>query len=151
MLDSGSNLLTCLWSVQALPSRLARQLGQSGAHLPSAGISSMSMLHHVAPVDKSQARPQDCDRSWQVRHRGREPRRPMNRTSPNLHRKSDQQFVDGELEVSGKLSTLQMSTEAEFRTDSNWQEIGGSEQAARYVQPVDEHRTFVALLHSQLQ
>jgi hypothetical protein len=67
----------------------------------------------------------------------------------SMNRKSDQQFVDGELKGSRKsLSTLQMSTDSEFRTDSKWQEIGGSEQAARYLQLVDENWTSVALLQS---
>lgn len=41
-----------------------------------------------------------------------------------------------------------MSTDSEFRTDSDWQELGGSEQAAQYLQLVDENRTSVALLQS---
>ena len=56
----------------------------------------------------------------------------------SIKHKSDQQFGDGELKVARKsLSTLQTSTDSEFSVDSKWQELGGSEQAARYLQLVD--------------
>jgi hypothetical protein len=46
----------------------------------------------------------------------------------SMKRKSDQQFVDGELKVARKsLSTLQTSIDSEFRMDSKWQELRGSE------------------------
>ena len=56
----------------------------------------------------------------------------------SMNHKSDQQFVDGELKVARKpLSALQMSTDSEFSTDSKWQELGGSEQAAWYLMKLD--------------
>ena len=56
----------------------------------------------------------------------------------SMKRKSDQQFVDGELKVARRsLSTLQTSTDSDVRMDSKWQELGGSEQAALYFQLVD--------------
>eukprot|EP00435_Cladocopium_sp_Y103_P030090 s1072_g7.t1 len=67
----------------------------------------------------------------------------------SMKRKSDEQFVDGELKVARKsLSMLQTSTDSEFRADSKWEELGGSKQAALYLQLVDESRTSVALLQS---
>ena len=66
----------------------------------------------------------------------------------SMKRQSDQQFVDGELKVARKsLSTLQTSTDSDFRVDSKWQELGGSEQAASYFQLVDTHQT--SFLQSQ--
>ena len=57
--------------------------------------------------------------------------------------------MDGELKVGRKsLSTLQTSTDSEFRVDSKWQELGGSEQAASYLQRVDEDRASPSLLQS---
>ena len=67
----------------------------------------------------------------------------------SIKHKSDQQFGDGELKVARKsLSTLQTSTDSEFSVDSKWQELGGSEQAALYLQLVDENRASVALLQT---
>ena len=67
----------------------------------------------------------------------------------SMKRKSDQQFVDGELKAGRKLlSTLQTSTDSEFSVDSKWQELGGSEQAALYLQLADEDRASVALLQT---
>ena len=45
-------------------------------------------------------------------------------------------------------SEQQMPTDSEFSTDSKWQELGGSEQAAWYLQLLDETRPSVALLQS---
>ena len=68
----------------------------------------------------------------------------------SMKRQSDQQFVDGELKVARKsLSTLQTSTDSDFRVDSKWQELGGSEQAASYFQLVDTHQTSSSLLQLQ--
>ena len=68
----------------------------------------------------------------------------------SMKRQSDQQFVDGELKVARKsLSTLQTSTDSDFRVDSKWQELGGSEQAASYFQLVDTHQTSNSLLQLQ--
>ena len=69
----------------------------------------------------------------------------------SMKRKRDQQFVDGELKVGRKsLSTLQTSTDSDFRVDSKWQELGGSEQAASYLQRVDDHGASPSLLHSHV-
>eukprot|EP00438_Fugacium_kawagutii_P028965 Skav210526 [mRNA] locus=scaffold3045:235245:236519:+ [translate_table: standard] len=66
-----------------------------------------------------------------------------------MTRGTDRQFVDGEMKVARKsFSTMQMSTDSEFSameisTDSefsvqdNWQELGGSEMAAMYLQQFD--------------
>ena len=67
----------------------------------------------------------------------------------SMKHKSDQQFVDGELKAARKsLSTLQTSTDSEFSVDSKWQELGGSEKAALYLQQLDENRAPLALLES---
>ena len=68
----------------------------------------------------------------------------------SMTRQSDQKFVDGELKASRKkLSTLQTSTDSEFRVDSNWHQLGGSQQAAMYFQLVDTNETSVASFQSQ--
>ena len=45
----------------------------------------------------------------------------------SLTPREDQQFVDGELKVARrKLSLLGTSTDAEFRTNKNWKDLGGT-------------------------
>lgn len=59
-----------------------------------------------------------------------------------MKRGTDNQFVDGEMKVARKsLSTLQMSTDAEFSMQDKWQELGGSEIAAMYLQQLDADKT----------
>ncbi|CAL1144397.1 unnamed protein product [Cladocopium goreaui] len=56
-----------------------------------------------------------------------------------MNHREDQQFVDGELKVARKkLSLLGTSTDAEFRTNKNWKDLGGSAAAAAYLRTVDE-------------
>ena len=47
------------------------------------------------------------------------------------------------------MSTLQTSTDSDFRVDSKWQELGGSEQAASYFQLVDTNQTSSSSFQSQ--
>jgi len=56
-----------------------------------------------------------------------------------MNRREDRQFVDGELKVARKkLSLLGTSTDAEFGTNKNWKDLGGSAAAAAYLRTVDE-------------
>eukprot|EP00438_Fugacium_kawagutii_P008893 Skav222449 [mRNA] locus=scaffold5694:3311:6244:- [translate_table: standard] len=66
--------------------------------------------------------------------------RPGHNINLQIHmtRDTDRQFVDGEMKVARKsLSSLQMSTDSEFSVQDNWQELGGSEMAARYLKQFD--------------
>jgi hypothetical protein len=47
------------------------------------------------------------------------------------------------------LSPLQTWPDFAFSVDSNWQKLGGSEQAASYFQLVDTNQTSVASFQSQ--
>lgn len=56
-----------------------------------------------------------------------------------MKRTSDVQFVHGQLKPARKVSfSLQQSTDSEFVLNSTWQDMGGSAQAAAYLQSVDE-------------
>lgn len=64
--------------------------------------------------------------------------------------RKDVQFVDGELKVARKmLSTLQTGqTDLEFGVTEKWQELGGSDEAAGYLQQIDQHKPSSVLLTS---
>lgn len=59
----------------------------------------------------------------------------------SMTRRTDDQFVDGELKRARSFSMLQTSTgtstDSEFSMDRTWQELGGSPQATGYLQRVD--------------
>ena len=45
--------------------------------------------------------------------------------------------MDGELKVSRKLQLLQTSTDADFSVSTKWSDLGGSLQAAEYLESLD--------------
>ncbi|CAL1137096.1 unnamed protein product [Cladocopium goreaui] len=70
----------------------------------------------------------------QSEHQGRQGRQHHNiNLKFVMKQRGDLRFVDGELRVARAFSTLQTSSDSEFAIQSMWQDLGGSKEAAAYL------------------